>query len=68
MNNLYRSSDEKLIAGVCAVLAHHFDFNKTGLRWLVAIVTLFFSGVPAIVYLVLWCILKERQTSDIINV
>ena len=32
MNNLYRSSDEKVIAGVCAGLAHKLDLNMTGLR------------------------------------
>jgi len=62
MGNLYRSSDEKVIAGVCAGLARRFDLNKNGLRWLVAIVTLFLSGIPVVVYLVLWCLLKERST------
>lgn len=63
MNELYRSSDEKVIAGVCSGLAHRFNLNATGLRWLVAIVSIFFTGIPAVVYLVLWCILKERSTS-----
>ena len=62
MRNLYRSSDEKVIAGVCAGLAHKLDFNMTGLRWVVALVTLFLSGIPAIVYIVLWAILKPRLT------
>lgn len=52
MNNLYRSSDEKVIAGVCAGIAHRFYLNATGLRWVVALATLFLSGVPALVYLV----------------
>ena len=65
---LYRSSDEKVIAGVCAGLAHALDLNKTGLRWVVALVTLFLSGIPAIVYLVLWAILKPRQTGGVIDV
>ena len=62
MKNLYRSSDEKVIAGVCAGIAHKLDFNVTGVRWTVALVTLFLTGVPFIVYLVLWAILKERPT------
>ena len=53
MDKLYRSSDEKVIAGVCAGLAHALDLNMTGLRWVVALVTLFLSGIPAIVYIVL---------------
>jgi phage shock protein PspC (stress-responsive transcriptional regulator) len=67
-NNLYRSSDEKVIAGVCAGLAHKFDLNATGLRWVVALVTLFLSGVPLIVYAVLWVVLKARPTSGVIDV
>lgn len=62
MSNLYRSSDEKVIAGVCAGLAHKLDLNMTGLRWVVAVVTLFLSGIPAIVYIILWAILKPRPT------
>ena len=68
MGNLYRSSDEKVIAGVCAGLAHKFDLNMTGLRWVVALVTLFLSGIPAIVYIVLWVILKARPTGGAVDV
>ena len=45
MNNLYRSSDEKVIAGVCAGIAHKLDLNVTGLRWVVALTTLFLSSI-----------------------
>ena len=66
--NLYRSSDEKVIAGVCAGLAHKLDLNMSGLRWVVVLVTLFLSGIPAIVYIVLWAILKPRPTGGVIDV
>ncbi len=65
MSNLYRSSDDKVFGGVCAGLSHHFDLNVTGVRWATAIVTFFFTGLPLIVYIVFWCILKERPTKDI---
>ena len=68
MGKFYRSSDEKVIAGVCAGLAHRLDLNMTGLRWVVALVTLFLSGVPAIVYIVLWAILKARPTAGVVDV
>ncbi len=68
MTNLYRSSDEKVIAGVCAGIVHKFDLNVTGLRWVVALTTLFLSGIPALVYLVLWAILKARSTRDVVDV
>ena len=68
MGKFYRSSDEKVIAGVCAGLAHTLDLNMTGLRWVVALVTLFLSGIPAIVYIVLWAILKARPTTGVVDV
>lgn len=68
MGKFYRSSDEKMVAGVCAGLAHCLDLNKTGLRWVVALVTLFLSGIPAIVYIVLWAILKSRPTGGVIDI
>ena len=68
MNNLYRSSDKKVIAGVCAGIAHKLDLNVTGLRWVVTLTTLFLSGVPALIYLVLWAVLKERSTKDVVDI
>jgi phage shock protein PspC (stress-responsive transcriptional regulator) len=68
MNNLYRSNDERVIAGVCAGIAHKLDLNVTGLRWVIALTTLFLSGVHVLVYLVLWAILKERSTKDVVDV
>ena len=67
MGNLYRSSDEKVIAGVCAGLAHRFNLSKTGLRWVVALVTIFSASGLAIVYAILWAILKERPTAGVID-
>ncbi len=63
MDNLYRSSDEKVVAGVCAGLAHKFDCNANGLRCVVVLVTLFLSGIPLFVYAAMWMILKERPTA-----
>ena len=67
MKNLYRSSDEKVIAGVCSGIAHKLDLNVTGVRWVLSLVTLFLTGVPAIVYIVLWVILKERPTGGVVD-
>ena len=57
---MHRSSSNKVIAGVCGGLAEQFNLNATGIRWAVALVTLFLSGLPLIVYLVLWAILKKQ--------
>jgi len=45
MPNFYRSSDEKAIASVCAGIARQFDLNVMGLRWVVALITLFLTGI-----------------------
>ena len=68
MGNLCKSSDEKVILGVCAGMAHTLDLNKTGLRWVVAMVTLFLSAVPVVVHIILWAILKPRPTGGVIDV
>lgn len=68
MANLYRSSDDKVLAGVCAGIARALDLNATGLRWATVIVTLFFSGLPLIVYIVLWIVLKQHPTKDVVDV
>lgn len=68
MNNLYRSSDCKVIAGVCAGLAHKYDLNVSGLRLVVALVTIPLSGFPLVAYAGLWAILKERPTGRVIDV
>ena len=62
MADLYRSGNQKVIAGVCAGLADRFDLNLAGVRWATALVSLFLTGIPVIVYLVLWAVLKERST------
>lgn len=68
MGNLYRSSDNKVIAGVCGGIAHALNLNERGLRWAVALIALFLSGLPVIAYLVLWCVLKPRPTRGVVNV
>ena len=62
MDKLYRSSDKKVIAGVCAGLAHKLDLNANGLRCVAVLVTIFMTGIPLLVYATLWMILKERPT------
>ncbi len=57
---LYRSEENKVIAGVCGGIAQAMDMNATGLRWAVALVTIFLTGIPAIAYLILWAVLKKR--------
>ena len=57
---LHRSASNKVIAGVCGGLAESLGLNATGVRWVVALVSLFLSGIPLIAYLILWAILKTK--------
>lgn len=57
-----------MIAGICAALAHKFDLNVNGLRCVVVLVTLLLTGMPLLLYAVLWMILKERPTAGVIDV
>lgn len=57
---LYRSKNDKLIAGVCAGLAEYFDQDPVMWR-LGAIVLLVLTGVMplALIYLIAWVIIPE---------
>ena len=59
---LWRSRDNKVVAGVVGGLAERLSVSATGLRWFVGVGT-FFSGVfPGIVaYLILWSITEARS-------
>ena len=58
-----RSSDEKIIAGVCAGLAHRFGINPWAIRIACVVVTIF-CLIPPIIYLVLMFILKPHPTKS----
>ena len=59
---LWRSRNNKVVAGVVGGLAERLSVSATGLRWFVGVGT-FFSGVfPGIVaYLILWSITEARS-------
>lgn len=59
----YRSSDDKIIAGVCAGLSHKFGFNPWATR-VVCVAGIIFWLIPAILYLILMFILKTRPTKS----
>ncbi|HEX8378217.1 MAG TPA: PspC domain-containing protein [Pedobacter sp.] len=58
---LYRDGDDKMIAGVCAGLAHYFDIETKWMR-LVVIVTTLISGIGLIPYIVLWALVPIAKT------
>src|ERR1700692_1470171 len=48
-DGLYKSSDNKMLLGVCAGLAHKYDLNLTGLRIIVFVLCWFW--IPIFIYL-----------------
>jgi phage shock protein PspC (stress-responsive transcriptional regulator) len=59
MKRLYRSPDEKKIAGVCGGLGEYFDLDPVFFR-LFFIVLLFFGGISLLAYVVM-CIMVPMK-------
>ncbi len=57
----YKSSDDKLISGVCSGLAHKFNVSVLGMRIAMVILSLFLF-VPVVLYIVLWLLLPAKPT------
>jgi phage shock protein C len=56
---LYRSKKNRKIWGVCGGLAEYFDIDPTLLRVL-AVVSIFISGLGLIAYIVMRIVVPER--------
>jgi phage shock protein C len=56
---LYRSRDDRMIAGVCGGLAEYFDIDPVIVR-IIAFILLLPGGLPGFVpYILLWIIVPE---------
>jgi len=63
---LYRSLDDKKIAGVCGGLGEYFDIDPTIIRLaLVALVLAGGSGVLA--YILAWIIVPEQPQAQVVE-
>lgn len=62
---LYRDTDNGKLAGVCAGIAAHFDFNLKALRLVWGIGFLFFW--PAVLYLILALLLPRKPKNLFVN-
>lgn len=61
--HLYRSRQERIIAGICGGLAEFFGISVSRVR-IALLVFILFGGLSLWVYLVLWLIIPQapRQT------
>ena len=57
---LYRDSENGVVMGVCAGLAHRLDFSRTGVRIVAFVSLLIFTGATLLVYFVAGFLLRDR--------
>ena len=55
LSKLYRSRNERMIAGVCGGMAIHFRVDPTWVR-LLFVLFFFVGGSALLIYLILWAI------------
>lgn len=61
---LYRSSKQRMIAGICGGLAEYFDMDVNIMRLLFVAISLLSVLFPmAIFYIVAWIIVPEKEKS-----
>ncbi len=60
---LYRSTDNRWLAGVCGGLAKYFDIDPTLVR-VIFVVLAFFGLGGAIIYLLLWVLIPQEPTDE----
>ena len=62
MEKKLRRSNDKMIAGVCAGLAHYFDLDPTVIRIVYVLLSIFTAFAGVLVYLILWLIMPKEQS------
>lgn len=59
---LYRSNNDKWIAGVCGGIAEHYNMDPILVRLLWIVVTIFSVGIGIIAYILFWIFVKKYPT------
>lgn len=60
---LYRTTEDKMVAGVCGGIARYFNMDPTLVRVVVALLTLLTSGSGIIAYLVLIFVMPQQTAA-----
>ena len=60
---LYRSRDDRMIAGVCGGLADYFNVDSSLIRLGVLFIFLF-QGIGLIAYIIAWLVMSEEPVKD----
>jgi phage shock protein C len=62
---LYRSRNDRMIAGVCGGIAEYFDIDPVVVR-IVAVILLLPGGLPGFLpYIILWVIVPENSNQKV---
>lgn len=61
VRKLYRSSQDKMLAGICGGLGEMFSVDSTMIRLVVAALALFTLGTAVVVYILGWIIIPEGR-------
>lgn len=60
-NKLFRSRENKVIAGVCGGLAEFIGWDVSTVRILYVLIAIFSAAFPGIlVYVILWAVMPEK--------
>lgn len=63
VKQMFRSRDNRIIAGVCAGIAEYADLDPTLVRLLWAGLTIVTMGLPGVlIYLIAWIIMPEKPS------
>ncbi|NJM06745.1 PspC domain-containing protein [Candidatus Gracilibacteria bacterium] len=60
-NRLVRSTNDRMLGGVCAGLARYFGIDATIMRLIFVVAV--FSGISPLVYLILWIVMPQDSTA-----
>ncbi len=61
---LYRSEDDRMIAGVCGGLAEYFNIDSSIVRLIFVLIVLY-GGSGILVYLIFWIVLPVKSSVDL---
>lgn len=68
MKRLYRSTKERMLAGVCGGIGKYLGIDPTLVR-LIFVLSIFLTFTTSLfVYLVLWLVIPEEPTLEVIDV
>ena len=64
VKKLYRSNDQRMLAGVCGGLGEYFNLDPTIVRLLFVAFALV-AGGGLLLYLILWLLIPQEPTAEV---